>query len=257
MAYVDTHTHLYDSAYGEDCDAAVYRAVEAGVKKLVFPDINSDSRDAMFALAGRNLGVVFIGLGLHPSEIKENWRDEIDAMMLHKTRKDLVAVGETGMDLYWSKEFIKEQEESFRIQIELALELDLPIIIHNREATEPVLKIVGDYKGQGLRGVFHAFTGSYETFCELDKLGDFYVGIGGVVTYKKASIAETIKRIPLERILSETDSPWLTPVPFRGKRNESSYIPYIIEKIAEQKETAPETVANVLWQNAHNLFRLL
>lgn len=142
------------------------------------------------------------------------------------------------------------------MQLDLALELGLPVIVHNRDATELTLRILGDYKGRGLRGVFHAFGGSIETFRQIERLGDWYVGIGGVITFRKASIAETVREIPLERILTETDAPWLTPVPFRGTRNESSYIPYIVEKIAVQKGEDMEKVAETAWKNAHELFRI-
>ena len=158
------------------------------------------------------------------------------------------------MDFHWARDNAAIQEEVFRIQLDLALEMDIPVIVHNREATEHTLNILKDYRGRGLRGVFHAYGGSIETFMELQRLGDWYVGIGGVVTFRKASIAETIREIPLDRILTETDAPWLTPVPFRGTRNESSYIPYIAEKIAMQKGTDIETVAGVTSGNAEKLF---
>ncbi len=261
--YIDTHTHLYDDAFEGEGDEAVLRAVEAGVTKLIFPDINSHERDAMFDLAAAHPGVVFPCLGLHPTDVQEDWRDEVDSLMNYKEShgiakgsKDIVAIGEIGVDCHWTKEFLDAQKETFRMQLDLAAELDLPVIIHNREATEIILNILEDYKGKGLRGVFHAFSGSYETFRELDKYGDFYVGIGGVVTYPKASIADTVKRIPLERILTETDSPYLTPVPHRGKRNESSYIPFIAGKIAQLKEVDTEEVAHAAWENAHALFDL-
>ena len=158
------------------------------------------------------------------------------------------------MDCYWSKEFIKEQEEVLRIQLELADKMNLPVIIHSRESTELIINILKDCRHLNPRGVFHAYSGSKETFRELDKTGDWYIGIGGVLTYKKASIAETVKHIPLERILLETDSPYLTPVPHRGKRNESSYIPHIAARLAELKEVQIETVAETTTANAKKLF---
>ncbi len=254
MEYIDTHTHLYDEAYGEQGDEAVLRAVEAGVTKLIFPDINSKSRDPMFALASRHSDNVFPCLGLHPTDVGEDWKSEIDAVISLKDRPGLTAIGEIGMDCHWTRDYVAEQEQVLRIQLDLALEKGLPVIIHNREATELILNVLEDYRGRGLRGVFHAFSGSYETFNSLDKYGDFYVGIGGVVTFPKASIGETLKRIPLERILTETDSPYLTPVPFRGQRNESSYIPYIVRKIASIKDVSEEAVAEAALDNAHALF---
>ena len=160
------------------------------------------------------------------------------------------------MDCYWSKEFISEQQEVLRIQLEMASKADLPVIIHSRESTELIINVLKECKSLGIRGVFHAFSGSVETFRELDRLGDWYVGIGGVLTYKKASIAETVRRIPLERILLETDSPYLTPVPFRGKRNESSYIPHIAKKLSELTEIPVEKIAETTTTNARKLFEI-
>jgi TatD DNase family protein len=177
--------------------------------------------------------------------------------MLHMEKyldRKVWAIGEIGMDCYWSKEFIREQEEVLRIQLETAAKMDLPVIIHSRESTELIINILKECSHLGLRGVFHAYSGSVETYRELQKTGDWYIGIGGVLTYKKASIAETVKQIPLERILLETDSPYLTPVPFRGKRNESSYVPYIASRLAELLETELGQVAYTTTENAHKLF---
>lgn len=254
MHFVDTHTHLYMSDYGDGCDDAVRRAIDAGVTKMILPDVDSSVRESVFSMASRFPGSAFPCLGLHPTEIPENWKEEVDRMMEYRDRKGIVAIGETGMDFHWVRDNAAIQEEVFRIQLDLALEMDIPVIVHNREATEHTLNILKDYRGRGLRGVFHAYGGSIETFLELQRLGDWYVGIGGVVTFRKASIAETIREIPLDRILTETDAPWLTPVPFRGTRNESSYIPYIAEKIAMQKGTDMETVAGVTSGNAEKLF---
>lgn len=254
MHFVDTHTHLYMSDYGDGCDDAVRRAIDAGVTKMILPDVDSSVRESVFSMASRFPGSAFPCLGLHPTEIPENWKEEVDRMMEYRDRKGIVAIGETGMDFHWARDNAAIQEEVFRIQLDLALEMDIPVIVHNREATEHTLNILKDYRRRGLRGVFHAYGGSIETFMELQRLGDWYVGIGGVVTFRKASIAETIREIPLDRILTETDAPWLTPVPFRGTRNESSYIPYIAEKIAMQKGTDIETVAEVTSGNAEKLF---
>lgn len=253
MEFIDTHAHLYDEAFNGEYDSAVSRAVEAGVTRLIFPDIDSQSREAMFVLADRHEGTVFPCLGLHPTSIDAGWEKEMEDMERWLDRK-IYAIGEIGMDCYWSKEFIREQEEVLRIQLETAARMDLPVIIHSRESTELIINILKDCSYLGLRGVFHAFSGSVETFRELSRTGDWYIGIGGVLTYKKASIAETVKQIPLERILLETDSPYLTPVPFRGKRNESSYIPHIAGKLAELCGTTLEEVAHTTTENAQKLF---
>ena len=255
MEFVDTHAHLYDEAFLDDDDRSIERAREAGVTKIIFPDIDSSSRESMFAMADRHEGVIFPTLGLHPTSIGADWENELDKLHEYKDRK-LYAIGEIGMDCYWSKEFIKEQQTALKLQLELADKMSLPVIIHSRESTELIINVLKECRHLQLRGVFHAYSGSVETFHELQKLGDWYIGIGGVLTYKKASIAETVRNIPLERILLETDSPYLTPVPVRGKRNESSYVPYIAAKLAEQTGREMEDIAAVTTENAKRLFAI-
>ena len=253
MVFTDTHTHLYDEAFAGEEDLAVERAVAAGVTRMILPDIDSQTRLEMFSLADRHEGVLFPSLGLHPTSVDARWQEEMMLMERHLERK-IWAVGEIGMDCYWSREFVKEQEEVFRTQLEMASRLSLPVIIHSRESTELILNVLKDCRHLDLRGVFHAFSGSIETFRELQRLGDWYVGIGGVLTYKKASIAETVREIPMERILLETDSPYLTPVPFRGKRNESAYIPHIASRLAELTGRTVEETAEITTDNAQKLF---
>jgi TatD DNase family protein len=253
MEFIDTHSHLYDEAFAGEEDAAVARAAESGVNRIIFPDIDSQSRDAMFDFADRHTGVIFPCLGLHPTSVGADWQKELSHMEAYLDRS-IWAIGEIGLDCYWSKEYLKEQQEVMRIQLEMAAARDLPVIIHSRESTELIINILKECRHLGLRGVFHAFSGSMETFRELQKLGDWYIGIGGVLTYKKASIAETVREIPLERILLETDSPYLTPVPFRGKRNESSYIPHIAARLAELTSHDISLVAETTTSNARKLF---
>lgn len=253
MVFSDTHAHIYDEAFAGEEDLAIRRAADAGVTKVIFPDIDSQTRSHMFAVADRHPGVVFPCLGLHPTSVDAGWEKEMEKMEEYKGRR-IYAIGEIGMDCYWSKEFMKEQETVFRLQLELAHQMSLPVIIHSRESTELILNILKDCRHLGLRGVFHAYSGSFETCRELQKLGDWYIGIGGVLTYKKASIAETVKQIPLERILLETDSPYLPPVPYRGKRNESSYIPIIASRLAELTGRSIEEIAEQTTENAYKLF---
>ena len=255
MVFTDTHSHLYDEAFFGEEDLAVQRAIEAGVTKLIFPDIDSKSRDAMFSFADRFKENIFPCLGLHPTSIDASWEHEMAEMESYLDRR-IWAIGEIGIDCYWSKEFLQQQKEAFRIQLEMAAQKNLPVIIHSRESTELIINILKENQHLGVRGVFHAYSGSLETYKLLQRLGDWYIGIGGVLTYKKASIAETIKDIPLERILLETDSPYLTPVPFRGKRNESSYIPYIAQKLAEITGKELSEIAETTTLNAQNLFNL-
>lgn len=255
MRFIDTHSHLYDEAFATEEDAAVQRAVSAGVDRIILPDIDSQSRDAMFALADRHPGLLFPCLGLHPTSINADWETEMEKMQEFSSRP-IKAIGEIGIDCYWSKEFLQQQKEAFRMQLETAHRLNLPVIIHSRDASAVIIEILKECKHLDLRGVFHAFSGSIETYKEIGRLGDWYVGIGGVLTFKKASIAETVKSIPLEKIILETDSPYLTPVPHRGKRNESSYIPLIADRLAQLQEKSLEEVAAQTTANAEKLFDL-
>lgn len=255
MNFIDTHTHLYDEAFidSDGEDAAVRRALDAGVHKLILPDENAACRERMTALASRWPGTAFRCLGLHPTELGENPGEELRSLE-EADRSGAVAIGETGMDLYWTRDNVGLQEEVFRRHIELALETGLPLIIHARNALEQIFKVLEDYRGRGLRGTFHAFSGSIETFRRLDRYGDWYVGIGGVVTFRNAGIAQVVRDIPLDRILLETDSPYLTPVPHRGERNESAYIPLIASFIASVREVSVEEIAAVTTAGACTLF---
>ena len=255
MEFTDTHAHLYDEAFFSEEDQAVERAVRAGVTRMILPDIDSQTREAMFSLADRHEGKLFPCLGLHPTSIGADWEKELAALEGWLSRK-IYAIGEIGMDCYWSKEFIKEQQEALRIQLELADRLDLPVIIHSRESTELIINVLKECRHLNLRGVFHAYSGSIETYRQIERLGDWYIGIGGVLTYKKASIAGTVRDIPLDRILLETDCPYLTPVPFRGKRNESSYIPHIAARLSEILGKGIEEIAETTTANAEKLFRI-
>lgn len=253
MTFTDTHTHIYDEAFAGEEDLVIERALEAGVSKMILPDIDSQTRQTMFDLADRHPGVLFPCLGLHPTSVDARWQEELSLLEKYADKK-IWAIGEIGMDCYWSREFVKEQEEVFRTQLEMAARLELPVIIHSRESTELIINILKDCRSLNVRGVFHAFSGSLETFMELQRIGDWYIGIGGVLTYKKASIAETVKEIPLERILLETDSPYLTPVPYRGRRNESAYVPHIASRLAELTGRDVEEIAATTTDNATKLF---
>lgn len=255
MEFVDTHTHNSDEAYAGCEDEIIARALDAGVSKMIQADVDSRERDAMFSLVDRHPGVLYPMLGLYPGSVRDDWRDEIDRMLPYRDRS-IVAVGEIGLDYHYNKDFRKEQIEALRVQLELASEWGLPVNIHLREATEDFFDVVKSCAHLGLRGNLHAFSGSAETFSRLSRYGDWYVGIGGVLTFKKASIAEDIRKIPLERIVLETDSPYLAPVPHRGERNESSYIPLIAAFLAERKGTSVEEVAAITTDNAKKLFAI-
>lgn len=253
MKFIDTHSHLYDEAFSGEEDMAIERACSAGVGKIIFPDIDSSTREHMFSIASRHEGTVYPTLGLHPTSVDAGWESEMEK--LHEwIQHKIWAIGEIGIDCYWSKEFLEEQKTVFKMQLELADRMSLPVIIHSRESTSLIINILKECRHLNIKGVFHAFSGSAETFRELQRLGDWYIGIGGVLTYKKASIAETVKEIPLERIVLETDSPYLTPVPFRGKRNESSYVPHIAERLAELTGKDISEIAATTTSNAQKLF---
>lgn len=255
MEFIDTHTHNSDEAYAGCEDEVIARARAAGVVKLLQADVSSAERGPMYELCSRHPGVLYPMLGLYPGSVGDDWKAEIDAMLPFRERKP-VAVGEIGLDYHYGADRKAEQKEAFRVQLELASQWDLPVNIHLREATEDFLAILRDCRHLHLRGNLHAFSGSAELFDCVSRLGDWYVGIGGVLTFKKASIAQDIKRIPLSRILLETDSPYLTPVPHRGERNESSFIPLIAGFLAGCKGVSTEEVAEATTSNAKTLFAI-
>lgn len=253
MYFIDTHCHISDEAFSGEEDAYISRALEAGVGLMLQPDVDSTEREAMFALSERHPDVLRPMLGLYPGSVTDRWREEIERMLEYSDRP-VVAVGEIGLDYHEGKEFAKEQQEALEWQFDWAAKRGLPVNIHLRDAMGDFLDVVRRHKG--LRGNMHAYSGSYESFLELQKLGDWYIGVGGVVTFKNASLAEVVRKVPLDRIVLETDAPYLTPVPYRGRRNESSYIPYIAEKIAQLKGVSVEEVAETTTNNAKTLFGL-
>jgi TatD DNase family protein len=253
MILIDTHTHLYAEEFIDDIDGVIKRAEEAGVKRFYLPAIDSTATEAMLGLENSFPGKCIAMMGLHPCYVKENYRDELRLVADWLAKRKFVAVGEIGLDHYWDKTFVKEQEEAFRLQIEWAIQYNLPIVIHTRNAMQDTINIVKEYVPKGVRGIFHCFSGSHESAVEIIKAG-FYLGIGGVLTYKKAGLAEVLEQISLEHLVLETDAPYLTPVPFRGKRNESSYLKYVVEKLAEVKNVSVEEVAAVTTANAEKIF---
>lgn len=261
LIFIDTHTHLYDEAFDQDLSETIGRMEEAGVVKSIFPGIDRENFERQSRVAASYRDCIFEAIGLHPTSVGADWRGELD-FVKEKLRErngsgsdnPYVAVGEIGIDGYWSKEFIEEQKTVFREQILMARQYNLPVIVHVRDAMDHVFEVLDELQVKDLRGVFHAFSGSYETYCRLKKYGNIKIGIGGVVTYKNAGVAKVLERVPLSDIVLETDSPWLTPVPYRGKRNESTYIPLIAEKVAQIKGVALEEVARVTTSNAKELF---
>ncbi len=257
MEFIDTHTHCTDEAFPgrEEQDLFVKRAVDAGVTGMLLADIDSRERSAMYEAASRHPGVLFPMLGLYPGSVGKDWKKEIDAMLAWKG-KGAVAIGEIGLDYHYGREFSEQQKEALRVQFELAAEWDLPVNIHLRDATDDFFRVLDDCAHLHLRGNLHAFSGSIETFRRIRSYGDWSVGIGGVVTFKNASLPETVRQIPLECILLETDAPYLAPTPLRGTRNESANIPLVAAKVAEIKGIDTEEVAAITTANARRLFKI-
>jgi len=250
---IDTHTHLYLSDFAADIEDVIKRAEGEGVKKFYLPAIDSSHTENIFALEKKYPEKCFAMIGLHPCSVKENFKEELKMVYALLQKRKFAAIGEIGLDLYWDKTFTNQQYESFHQQIEWALQFDLPVVLHTREALQQCIDVVKEYKGKNLHGIFHCFSGTLQNALDIIDTR-FYLGIGGVITYKNSGLAEVIKEIDLKHIVLETDSPYLTPVPFRGKRNESSYIKYVVQKIAEVKNITVEEVAGITTQNAERIF---
>lgn len=255
MKLIDTHCHLYSEEFEKDIETVIGNAVETGVEKFYLPSIDSASMKSMFNLEEKYPGQCIAMMGLHPCYVKENYQDELALVQHWLTKRKFAAVGEIGLDFYWDKTFATEQYEAFRTQMEWAIENNLPIAIHTRNAMQETINIVREYVPKGIRGIFHCFSGSYESAREIINAG-FYLGIGGVLTYKNAGLAEVLSKIDLQHLVLETDAPYLTPVPFRGKRNESSYLKYVVAKLAAVKNCAEEEVAAITTENAEKIFGL-
>ncbi|MCM5530242.1 TatD family hydrolase [Parasegetibacter sp. NRK P23] len=253
MELVDTHCHLYGEEFTADIDQVIERAKAAGVKRFYLPGIDSTAIPSMLELEARFPGECIAMMGLHPCYVKENYLEELEIVRQWLQQRKFAAVGEIGLDFYWDRTFEVQQYEAFRTQIGWAKEYSLPIVIHSRNSTQECINIVKEFRDGGLKGVFHCFSGSAELARQIVQQG-FLLGIGGVLTYKNAGLPEVLKDIPLEHIVLETDAPYLTPVPFRGKRNESSYLTHIIAKLAEVKEMDVEEVARITTANAASLF---
>ena len=253
--FVDTHTHFYDEWLLPEADEAVRRALDAGVGKMIQADIDSRERKDMWAVWERHKDVLFQMLGLYPGSVNENWKEELDALEPYKD-KGVVAIGEIGLDYHEGKEFAREQKEVLRLQLEMASAMNLPVSFHLRDAWEDFFDVIKDCRHLGIRGVLHCFSGSYEVYLRANQYGEFSVGIGGVITFKNSNLAATVARIPMEHILLETDAPYLAPVPHRGERNESAYLPLIAAKVAEVKGMTVEEVADITTQNAQTLFKI-
>lgn len=255
---IDTHSHIYAEEFDADRSEALERAWSSGVELMLLPDIDSESRERMFALAQQEPNRCLAMAGLHPTSVNDNpqWQNELDIVekLLHSAPTKLWGVGEIGLDLYWSQDYYREQREALHAQLELALQHNLPVVIHTRSAYNEMLDAVATYRGRGLRGVFHAFADSADMAHKLERMGEFRFGIGGVVTFKNSGLSKVVEELPMELLLLETDSPYLTPAPHRGKRNEPAYVEHVCRKIAEVKGLSFEQVDSVTTANAKHIF---
>jgi TatD DNase family protein len=251
--FIDTHTHLYAEEFSTDIDEALKRAIDAGVEKFFLPNIDSSSIDVMHALCEKNPQHCFPMMGLHPCSVKENYKEELDIVYKHLKERKYTAVGEIGIDLYWDKTFYKEQVVAFEQQINWALEFNLPIVIHCRNSFDEIYEVLSSFKKLP-KGIFHCFSGNAEQAQKIIDNTGFKLGIGGVITFKNSGLDKAIEHIDLKHLVLETDSPYLAPVPYRGKRNESAYIPLIAAKLAEVKKCSLLEVAAVTTANAKEIF---
>ena len=253
MIIIDTHSHLYLEEFKADLEAVIGRAQNYGVAKFYLPAIDSQVITDMLALEQKYPGVCIPMMGLHPCSVKENYREELAIAEEWLQKRPFVAIGEIGLDFYWDKTFVQQQYAAFAVQMQWALDRSMPIVIHTRNAMQETIDAVKPYATKGLRGIFHCFNGEKGSATQITDMG-FYLGIGGVITYKNAGLAEVLENISLEQMVLETDSPYLAPVPFRGKRNESGYLQYIITKLAEVKKMPVEEVAAITTANAQKIF---
>ena len=253
MELIDTHCHLYVSAFAEDRDAVIQRAQAAGVRRFYLPAIDRETEAALTELEKNYPGICFAMQGLHPCSVKADFEDALRHVGHSLAARRFVAVGEIGLDFYWDRSYEKEQYRAFHQQIELALHYDLPVVIHSRDSMKQTMGVIRDHQKGKLRGIFHCFNEDEESAKEIISLG-FYMGIGGPLTYKNSKLPAVIRNIGLENIVLETDAPYLPPVPFRGKRNESSYIVYVAGKLAEISGLGLEEVAAITTANALKIF---
>ena len=240
---IDTHSHIYGPEFDDDRAEVLQRARLAGVDKVLLPNINEESIARMLQVAKEYPDMCYPMMGLHPEDVKEDWAQVLDRMEMQLD--DMIAVGEVGLDFYWDTTFRKEQIEAFERQICWAVERNLPLVIHMRKAEQELLEVMERHKSDGLRGVFHCFGGSKETASRMLKHEGFVLGIGGVVTFKNSRLAETLRHVPLDRIVLETDAPYLAPVPYRGKRNEPSYVAHVARFLSDIYNVSEEEVNDV------------
>ncbi|MBR6628734.1 MAG: TatD family hydrolase [Bacteroidaceae bacterium] len=253
---IDTHSHLFVDDFDADRPEVMLRAREAGITHILMPNIDVASVEPMLRVCGEYPGYCFPMIGLHPTEVDANYRDALAALKPLLDEHPFIAVGEVGLDLYWDKTYKAEQLAALEEQIGWALERNLPLVIHSREAFPELYALFSHYKESPIRGVFHSFTGTADEAHALLEFSGFMLGINGVVTFKKSTLPDALSEVPLSRIVVETDSPYLAPTPYRGKRNESSYVARVVEKLSEIYALSPDAIADTTYRNACAVFGL-
>ncbi len=254
MNLIDTHSHIYLPEFETDRDSMLQRAEKEGVRKVLMPAIDSETHENMLKLEHKFPGVCIAMMGLHPCSVKSNFREELKTARAYLDKRPFIAIGEIGLDFYWDKTFSAEQYLAFHKQIEWALEFNVPIVIHSRESIDECIRVVSEHQKGKLKGVFHCFSGDGKQAQQIIDLG-FYLGIGGVVTFKNSGLDKVMENLSLDYVVLETDAPYLAPVPFRGKRNEPSFLKYVVEKLAELKKCSVKEVAVITTTNADKLFK--
>lgn len=252
MTLIDTHSHIYLPEFEPDRVAMLERAGQSGISHILMPAIDSETHEAQFLLEKQS-PLCLSMMGVHPCSIKENYKDELKIARDHFEKRKFIAVGEIGLDFYWDKTFTNEQYKAFHEQLEWALHFDIPVSIHSRNATDECIQVVTEHQKGKLKGVFHCFSGDKEQAQQIIDLG-WYLGIGGVVTFKNSGLDKVMEHVSLDHVVVETDAPYLAPVPFRGKRNEPSYLSYVVSKLSEIKKIYPDEVAAITTTNAKKLF---
>ena len=254
---IDTHSHIYSEEFDSDRNEVILRAQKAGVTKIILPNVDSESLPRMLQLESEYPGYCFAAIGLHPTSVKENYAEELAIVKKELERREYIAIGEIGIDLYWDKSFLKEQVQVFAQQIEWALEYHLPVIIHVRDSFRETMDVLEQFRGKGLEGVFHSFTGTIDQATEIIDFGGFYIGINGIVTFKNSGLDAVVEKIDAQYLLLETDAPYLTPTPFRGKRNESEHLTLIAAKLATIFNINFNQITEITTENAYKLFKKL
>jgi len=255
MQLIDTHSHIYAEVFKDDIAEAIQRAKEANVGKILLPNVDSESIEPMFQLVKDYPGFCLPMMGLHPTSVKENFEEELILCEQWLNKEDFVAIGEIGIDLYWDKSFLKEQQFAFEKQLNWAVDRKLPVVIHARESFSEIFEILESFRSKDLHGVFHSFTGNLEQAKKAIDFG-FLLGLNGILTFKNSGLDQVIKEIDSKYLILETDSPYLAPTPKRGKRNESAYVAFIAQKLADIHSVSLDEVTEITTRNAQNLFKI-